>query len=205
MDRDRFEAVIAAVDAANAEDPTEVELDGEVGPKELLHARMATTWLDRLDPDADELQHVAVRAHHLRRWASPRDEYPPGRAGYLRWRTAANEHQAAEVGELMRSAGFSDDEVERVAAIVRKDASSRGRASEDRTAQVHEDALCLVFLRTQLIGVADRLGDDAAVDVVAKTMRKMSADGLGAAAALDLDERGRSLLDRAALLHAGSG
>ena len=56
-----------------------------------------------------------------------------------------------------------------------------------------------------LLDIADRLGDDAAVDVVAKTMRKMSADGLGAAAALDLDERGRSLLDRAALLHAGSG
>ena len=29
---------------------------------------------------------LAARAHHLRRWELPRDSYPVGRAGYLRWR-----------------------------------------------------------------------------------------------------------------------
>ena len=40
--------------------------------------------------------------------------------------------------------------------------------------QTHEDALCLVFLETQLAETADDLGDDKMVDVIRKTAAKMS-------------------------------
>jgi hypothetical protein len=67
----------------------------------------------------------------------------------------------------------------------------------DAAVQTHEDALCLVFLQTQLLGVADQLGEAETVEVLVKTMRKMSPAGLGAAIRLDLDERATELLDEA--------
>ena len=45
-------------------------------PKEQAHAEMMSEWVARLDPDADEAQLLAARAHHLRRWAIPRAELP---------------------------------------------------------------------------------------------------------------------------------
>jgi hypothetical protein len=106
---------------------------------------------------------------------------------------------------LLRDAGYDDVEIERVAAIVRKDGLGREGAG-DPAIQVHEDALCLVFLQTQLVDVADQLGDAETVEVLVKTMRKMSPRGIAAAAALDLDERGQRLLsDAVAATEASSG
>lgn len=197
----RFSAAIAAIDAANAQDPNTLTVGPVTGPKELVHSRMMTEWLDALDPDADELQHLAARAHHLRRWESPRGDHPDGRAGYLRWRTAARARHAESVSAILVEHGYLPDEVERVASIVRKEglgAGARGGARRiDPAVQVHEDALCLVFLQTQLVGVADQLGEPATVDVLVRTMTKMSPAGIAAAVSLDLDDRGRELLDAA--------
>jgi hypothetical protein len=211
-DRDRFDRAVAAIDAANAEDPNVLSVDGETGPKELVHARMMTGWLDVLDPDADELQHLAARGHHLRRWTSPRDAYPDGRAGYLRWRTAARRRHAEELGALLSAEGYRGPEVDRVATIVRKEGltprapgTGAGRGEPDPAVQVHEDALCLVFLQTQLLGVADQLGDPETVEVLVKTLRKMSPAGIAAAGALPLDPRGRDLLSDAVAATEASG
>ncbi len=200
-DPDRFAAAIEAIDEANAADPNTLSVGSVTGPKELVHSRMMTAWLDELDPDADELQHLAARAHHLRRWESPRSDHPDGRAGYLRWRTEARARHAEEVSSILLEHSYSPAEVERVAAIVRKEGLGKGSRGGTRpvdpAVQVHEDALCLVFLQTQLVGVADQLGEPATVDVLVRTMAKMSPAGLAAAGSLDLDERGRALLDEA--------
>ena len=189
---ERFEAAIGAIDAANAEDPDELVVGEVRGPKELVHARMMTDWVQRLDPDADELQLLAARAHHFRRWTSPRSDQPPGRSGYLRWRTAARRRHAEEVGALLAEHGYDAAEVARVQRIVRKQG-----LGADPAVQVHEDALCLVFLQTQLADVAGRLGDDATIDVLVRTIRKMGPAGIAAAADLDLDPAGAALLTRA--------
>lgn len=188
----RLGAAIAAIDAANAEDPNELVVAGERAPKELLHSRMMTAWVTTLDPGADELQLLAARAHHFRRWTSPRSAAPEGRAGYLRWRTAARRRHAEEVGELLADHGYTLDEVARVGVIIRKEAMAT-----DPAVQTHEDALCLVFLETQLTLVAGQLGHDATVDVLARTIRKMSPAGRSAAAGLDLDPTASDLLGHA--------
>ena len=61
------------------------------------------------------------------------------------------------------------DTIERVQRIIRKEG-----LKTDAAVQTHEDALCLVFLETQLVELVERLGDDKSVDVIAKTLRKMS-------------------------------
>jgi hypothetical protein len=189
---DRFERAIAAIDAANAADPNTIELRGEVRPKEQAHAELMTDWVRRLDPAADEAQLLAARASHLRRWSLPRSSHPDGRAGYLRWRTALRKQHAAEVAGLLADVGYEPATIERVQAIVGKVGLGK-----DPAVQVHEDALCLVFLETQLAPTADQLGDDKVVDVVRKTAAKMSPAGLSAAAALPLGPREQALVQRA--------
>lgn len=189
----RFADAIAAIDAANADDPETIRIDGVERPKELTHARMMCEWVLALDPAADERQLLAARAHHLRRWELPRSAYPEGRSGYLRWRTEQKKRHAAAVGDIMSTAGYAAADVERVGAIIRK----QGLGS-DPAVQTHEDALCLVFLQTQFDDVTDSLGDDKMVDVLAKTMKKMSPDGLAAASTLDFDEHLSGLVAEAA-------
>ena len=189
---DRLAAALVAIDAANADDPNVITVDGVARPKELAHAELMTHWVRTLDPECSEEQLLAARAHHLRRWTIPRASYPDGRSGYLKWRTALKRQHADDVGAILRQAGYDDDFVARVQAIVTKRGLGHARA-----VQVHEDALCLVFLETQLDELADRMGDDKTVDILQKTAKKMSPAGLEAARGLRFSPSKAALLDRA--------
>jgi hypothetical protein len=189
---DQLAKAIAAIDAANADDPFTLVMDGVERPKELLHAELMTEWVQRLDPAATPEQLIAARAHHLRRWALPREDYPEGRAGYLRWRTTLKRRHAEHVGAILAEVGYGPESIERVQRIIRKEGLGR-----DPQVQVHEDALCLVFLQTQLDDVAGQLGDEKSIDVLRKTARKMSEQGLAAAAGLSYSTTGRRLLEAA--------
>jgi hypothetical protein len=189
----RFAAAVEAIDAVNATDPVLIEIDGAAVPKEPEHARRMTEWVRRLDPDATDLQLLAARAHHLRRWEVPRSEYPEGRAGYLRWRAAQKKRHASDVGEILKACGYDDDEVARVGTLIRKEGLGR-----DPQVQTHEDAICLVFVELQFAEVSEKLGDDKMVDVVRKTLRKMSPEAIAATLALPLAPAARSIVERAA-------
>jgi hypothetical protein len=188
----RFSRAISAIDAANADDPHVIEVRGEVRPKEQAHAELMTEWLVRLDPDADDAQRLAARAHHLRRWTLPRSSYPEGRAGYLRWRTALKRQHAEEVGAILAEAGYDGATIDRVQRIIRKEG-----LGTDPAVQVHEDALCLVFLETQLAATADDLGAERMLEVVRKTAAKMSDRALALVAGLPMRPADRALVDRA--------
>ena len=69
---ERLAAALAAIDAANADDPNVIMVDGVERPKELAHAELMTRWVRTLDPQCSEEQMLAARAHHLRRWTIPR-------------------------------------------------------------------------------------------------------------------------------------
>lgn len=195
----RFDDAIARIDAANAADPNTLVVDGETRPKEQAHAELMTEWVRRLDPEASEAQLLAARAHHLRRWSLPRDSYPDGRAGYLKWRKQLKDQHAIEVAALLAEAGYEGDVIDRVQAIVRKD----GLAAHEHDVQVHEDALCLVFLQTQALELAADLGQDKTIDVLRKTLRKMSPAGIDAGLALDVHPAVHDLLVRAAAAPTG--
>jgi hypothetical protein len=189
---ERLAAALAAIDAANADDPNVIVVDGVERPKELAHAELMTHWVRTLDPQCSDEQILAARAHHLRRWSIPRASYPDGRAGYLRWRTALKRQHADDVGAILREAGYDETSVARVQAIVTK----RGLGL-DPAVQVHEDALCLVFLQTQFDELARKMGDDKTVDILQKTAKKMSPAGLEAARGLRFSPSGVALLERA--------
>ena len=189
---DRLAAALAAIDAANADDPNRIVVDGVERPKEQAHAELMTEWVRRLDPDCSEEQILAARAHHLRRWSVARSSYPDGRSGYLRWRTALKQQHADEVAAILRDVGYDDEAISRVQRIIRKQGLGR-----DPAVQVHEDALCLVFLETQFDELIERLGDDKTIDVLRKTAKKMSPEGLAAAQGLRYSPPAAALLGRA--------
>jgi hypothetical protein len=191
-DADRYARAIAAIDDANRGDPNEIVVDGHHRPKELAHAELMCEWVQRLDPAASDEQLLAARAHHLRRWVVPRSSYPEGRSGYLRWRRDLRRRHADEVAGILAAAGYGEASIERVQAIIRKEG-----LGHDPAVQTHEDALCLVFLQTQLAGTTDRLGQDKMLDIIRKTAAKMSEAGLAAVATLPLRDHDRHLIDEA--------
>ena len=178
-EHDRLAVALAAIDEANTADPN--TLAGQ--PLALVEGRTAHGWTLRLDPTAAEAVQLAARAHHLRRWVVPRSTYPAGRSGYLRWRRDQQRRHADELSALLVESGYDDATAVRAATIVTK----RGLGSDPHV-QLFEDAVALTFLETQLAGVRDKLADDAKlVDVLAKTLAKMSARGRAAATGIELD------------------
>jgi hypothetical protein len=183
-----IDRAIAAIDTANREDPNRVA--GR--PRAQLQGERATVWLERIDPAASDALHLAVRAHHVRRWAIPRSAQPDGRAGYLRWRRDLKSVHAQAVAELLRPVGVDEATVTRVQELVQKQGLGR-----DPEVQIFEDVVCLVFLETQFDELAGRLDDDKMIDVLRKTIRKLSPAGLAQAGAMPLEPHGRILLERA--------
>lgn len=194
---ERLQAALRAIDAANAEDPERVCIDGRAQPKELAHAHLVSQWVERLQPEASDALRLAARAHHLRRWEIPRNSYPEGRKGYLQWRAKLQRHHAALVGEILEREGYAEALRERVQTIVCKRGLGR-----DPEVQVFEDALCLVFLETQLEEISAKLDAQKLEDVMRKTLSKMSAAAAGHAMGLPLSPESRArlagLLDDAA-------
>lgn len=186
---ERFAAAVAAIDAANAEDPVRLVVDGVAQPKEVVHADVVERWVRVFDSDASEAQLLAARAHHLRRWVVPRSTYPVGRTGYLRWRRDHKQRQAAEVADLLAGVGYDQSTIDTVAALVAK--KDLGR---DAQAQVHEDALCLAFAQLQLDDLVEQLGEERTVEVVVKTMAKMSDTAVAAAGTVELSDRATGVL-----------
>lgn len=183
---------LEAIDAANGQDPTVVTVRDRTGPKEIVHAELVTGWVRRLVARPSDELLLAARGHHFRRWTSPRASAPAGRAGYLRWRKALHEQHARELGAVLAEVGYDPPAISRVQALVRKDG-----LGHDPDAQVLEDALCLVFLETQLVDVASRLDGDTLQRVIVKTARKMSPAGLALIAEVPLTPGGRRVLDEA--------
>ena len=182
----------AAIDAANADDPNTIVVSGASRPKEQAHAEMAVEWIRRLVPSPSDALLLAARAHHVRRWDIPRASEPDGRAGYLKWKRNLQRHHAELVGSILGDVGYDDATIERVQSLVKKE-----RLKSDPEVQALEDALCLVFVETQFTDLTDQLGEEHMVDVVAKTLRKMTPSGREAALALPLDEDALRIVGRA--------
>lgn len=172
MTHERYQAVIAAFDQANAEDPNQEMSDGKEYAKELLYAQRMSEMLERYAPDASEAVRLAVRAQHIQRWKIPRNDYPMDRQGYLQWRTGLYKFHAETAGRIMQQVGYGDEMIARVKAIL----SKKGLKVNPET-QLLEDVVDLVFIEHYLDGFAEQHPeyDEAKwVRILHKTWQKMS-------------------------------
>lgn len=188
-----FETTIEQLDALHAGDPRQIEQDGESVPRELWHARQMSAWLGRLSEEPDELVRIAVRGQHLQRWQVGRDEYEEGRQGYLHWRRDQGRRAGNTTAAVMREAGYSDDDAERVARMIRKEGLGRGEAAT----QAVEDCACLVFLENYFADFSRKVDHEHMVRIVQKTWRKMSAPARELALELPMAPEARSIVAEA--------
>ena len=159
---------LSAIDTANAADPT-LE-DGQ--PAALLYGQRMSAELARLVPAASEVLQIAARGQHVERWLLPRADYPAGKAGYLEWRREQGRRHGARVAGIMAEAGFGAADCDRVGVLLRKEGLKR-----DAEVQALEDVICFVFLRWYFAPFALGRAEEELLDIVAKTARKMSAEG----------------------------
>ncbi len=181
---DRFNAVITAIDAVNAEDPRKITVDGTEQPFETVYANRMTETLAGMYPDASELLRIASRAQHIRRWQIPRDTFPMNREGYQKWRLGMRQLHAALVGEIMQGQGYSAGDIAEVGMYLRKE-----RLKKVADSQALENVVDVVFLNYYWDDFVEKFSDyddDKLIDIVGKTLRKMSSHGHAAALALDL-------------------
>lgn len=164
----KLDAALAAIDDANSLDPDRAE--GQ--PAAQLYGQRMSAELARLFPDASEPLQIAARGQHIERWVLKRQDFPEGRAGYMTWRTKLARHHATRVGEIMTTAGYGAEDIEKASRMIRKDGIKR-----DAEVQALEDVICFTFLRWYFAPFAPTQ-DPAKLDrIVAKTARKMSDAG----------------------------
>lgn len=187
----RLNDVIAAIDAANEQDPNTIEVDGRRQPTELVYGQRMSATLARMAPATSEPLRIAARGQHIERWTSPRRGYPEGRVGYLRWRKDLQAFHAARVGEIMTAAGYDAAAIGRVSALIRKE-----RLKADAEAQTLEDVACLVFLAHYLDDFLRKTDHDKLAGILAKTWNKMSPFGREAAGKLALPAPVPALLEQ---------
>lgn len=192
MDKARFQHLIERIDQLNSQDPNHEVVEGVAHPRELVYSKRLTDWVLRLNPTASEALRIAARGQHLCRWTIPRDRYERNRQGYLRWREVLKKFHADTVAALMREAGYPEDAMQRVRALILKK-----QFETDTEAQTLEDALCLVFLETQLRELCEKTTTDKMQDIIRKTWRKMSPRGRTAALQLPLGDAEKAVLSQA--------
>jgi hypothetical protein len=163
-----LQTAFAAIDAANAADPTLEDNQ----PAALLYGQRMSDELDRLFPDAPEPLKIAARGQHIERWQLSRKDYPDGKEGYLAWRREQARRHAARVAGIMTDAGYGADAITAAEKMLRKEGIKR-----DPDVQALEDVICFVFLRWYFQAFAAARDPAEVLDIVQKTARKMSADG----------------------------
>lgn len=183
-----LEATLSAIDAANAQDPRKV--DGRAF--ESVYAERMSARLAAIYPEASDLLKIAARAQHLRRWDIARQSYEEGRKGYNEWRRACRVHHATLAGEIMRANGYDEAAIAHVGALIRKE-----QLKKDPESQALENVAAVVFLEhyfEDFLVKYDGYEDDKIVDILGKTLCKMSPKGHAAALALSLPDRARALV-----------
>lgn len=188
----KFEEIIQKIDAANGEDPNKEIFRGKEYPKELLYSIRMTDWLARLYPDASEELRLAARAQHICRWSIPRNSYPPGRVGYLKWRKDLKDFHAEKVGDILREVGYDTALIGRVQALIKKE-----NLKSDPETQALEDVICLVFLENYFADFSKQHEEEKVVDILRKTWKKMSTVGRKAALKLPMPDTARRLVEKA--------
>jgi Domain of unknown function (DUF4202) len=191
----RCKAVIADIDAANVDDRRTVVLGGVARPYEVVYSERMVQRLDTMYPEASELLRIAAYGQHIRRFDIPRSQFAEGRDGYNKWRRACREHHAKLLGDIMSRHGYDSHDIEHVVKLVKKE-----QLKKDKESQALENVVDVVFLEhyfDEFYGKYSHYDDAKIVDILGKTLRKMSPKGHQAALSLALPERTRRLVHMA--------
>ena len=174
MESERLKKALGEIDHFNSQDPRREIVDGVAYPQELIYSKRLTEWVLKLDPEPSEALRIAARGQHICRWTIPRENYPMGRGGYLRWRQILKSFHAQKVEEILQEVGYEEDFIERAKRLILKK-----NLKKDAATQTLEDALCLVFLETQFLDLMEKTPEDKMEVIVRKNLEKDEPQGAG--------------------------
>lgn len=196
MPLEKLNNTLSAIDAINCQDPNTVMLNNSNQPKELVYGQQMTNCLQQYWPAANELLQVAVRAQHIKRWQLKRTEFPEGKAGYYQWRIAQGKFHAELTASIMIEQGYTVEDSEKCAAIIRKE-----NLSGNNDSQTLEDVACLVFLMHYFDEFAAKYTEQdneaKIVRIVQLTWKKMSDEAHNIALGLTLPEHLAVIVNKA--------
>jgi Domain of unknown function (DUF4202) len=145
--------------------------------------------LDLFSPSASEHVKLAARCQHIGRWEIPRSSYPMDQKGYFKWRNELKSHHASIAASILQTCGYDASTIEKVKFLLLKK-----ELHLNRETQLLEDVICLVFLEYYLDEFAAKHEDGKVVDILRKTMKKMSASAIEAANKIPLSPKAKQLL-----------
>ncbi|MDB5119928.1 MAG: hypothetical protein JWN56_1146 [Sphingobacteriales bacterium] len=190
---EQLQQAFDAFDLYNSADPNREIFEGDTYPKEVLYALRMTEKLNDFAFDVPDYLQLAARSQHIGRWEIARSEYPMDRKGYLQWRSQLKLHHAAVAEKILRECKYDDDTIEKVKALLLKK-----QLHQNPDTQLLEDVICLVFIQYYLDEFAAKHEDDKVIDIIQKTLKKMSPHGIDAAVKIPVSDKVGELIGKAA-------
>jgi hypothetical protein len=151
-----------------------------------------TDQLNKFAPGAREYIQLAARSQHIGRWEIPRSSYPMDKKGYLQWRNILKQHHADIVEKILTECGYDNNLITIVKSLLLKK-----QLHTNPDTQLLEDVVCLVFVEYYLDDFASKHEDEKVIDILKKTLKKMSARAQKEAGKLVQSARVKKLLEKA--------
>jgi hypothetical protein len=152
-----------------------------------------TERLNKYQSDVPEYIQLAARCQHIGRWEIPRSSYPMDKKGYLQWRNTLKFHHAKIAEQILSSCGYDTVTIEKVKSLVLKK-----ELQTNADTKLLEDVICLVFIEHYLDDFASQHDDDKVVDILRKTLKKMTPKAINEVGNITISPRIASLVERAA-------
>jgi hypothetical protein len=196
-----LQTVLSAIDNINKTDTNITLVDGIEMPKELIYGQRMSQCLAIHWTDSSELLQIAVRGQHIKRWHLKRSEFEQGKAGYYQWRIALGKFHGELTAAIMLESGYTAEQAEQTAAIIRKDLIRQKKAKVNDDSQTLEDVACLVFLEHYFDEfsaqyIADN-NEEKIIRIVKLTWGKMSERGHEIALTLTLPDHLAAIVGKA--------
>ena len=192
-DEKKIEKAFALFDAYNSNDIHKDKVEEKVFPKEFLYAVRMTEKLNHYAPSAPETVRLAARCQHIGRWEISRDSYPMDKKGYLQWRSQLAIHHAKVAQDILLECGYEQPLIDSVKFLLQKK-----QLHQNPDTQLLEDVICLVFIEFYLDEFAHQHDDEKVIDILKKTMKKMSQKALGEAIKIPVSNHVKKLIEKAA-------
>lgn len=181
---EQLQQAFAAFDLYNSNDPNKETYKGVTYPKEVLYGQRMTARLNAYAPHASTALQLAARCQHIGRWEIARNSYPMDKKGYLQWRSFEKMHQAKIAEQILTECNFDKDTIEKVKFLLLKK-----ELTTNEETKTLEDVICLVFIEFYLDNFAAPHDDEKVIDILKKTIKKMTPHALEEASKIKVSER----------------
>lgn len=189
----KLEKAFALFDAYNANDIHQENVNGKSIGKELIYCQRMTEKLNVYQPDASEAVKLAARCQHIGRWEIARNSFPMDRKGYLQWRSQLAIHHGKLAEKILIECDYDQSVIEKVKSLLQKK-----QLHQNPDTQLLEDVICLVFIEFYLDDFASQHDDEKVIDILKKTLKKMSPRAIEEAVKIRVTDHVKSLIGKAA-------